>query len=282
MTVRRPKPRDVELLLSFLVDDNAETAALARQQVAGLARASDIRPLIESVPDPRVRVEARRVLEDVRIADLEVDLKKLAETGDGLDLEHGVFLLSQLGHSDADPEAMSRQLDAMAAGLEEAVDSTEPDSLEAADLLRHYLFQELGFKGNADNYQDPENSYFNRVLERRLGIPISLACVALFVGWRLDIPVYGVGLPGHFVIGHTTPRGPRYIDPFNGGGILSKADCAAISLRAGAEFDDRMLEPAGRPQILSRMMVNLLNIYAERGDETRVKWLTRWLDFFYH
>jgi len=278
---RRPKPRDVELLLSFLVDDNAETVALARRQVADLARHTPLHGIIEAVPDPKIRLEARRVLEDVRISGLELELKAIAEAGDGLDLERGVFLLAQFGHGDADPEAMSRQLDTMAAGLEEAVDSAEPDSLEAADLLRHYLFQELKFRGNADNYQDPNNSYFNLVLERRLGIPISLSCVALFVGWRLDIPVYGVGLPGHFVIGHATPRGPRYLDAFNGGQVLSKADCAAIALRAGAEFDDRMLEPAGRAQILSRTMVNLLNIYAERGDDMRVRWLTRWLEFFF-
>ena len=281
MKKRRPTPRDLELLLSFLVDDNAETADLARRQVTDLARQTDLRPTIEKVSDPRIRVEARRVLEDVRISDLEAELKRVADGGAGLDLERGVFLLAKFGHPDADPDAMSRQLDAMAEGLEEAVDKSEPDSLEAADLLRHYLFQELNFRGNADHYQDPDNSYFNKVLERRLGIPISLACLALFVGWRLDIPVFGVGLPGHFVIGHATPRGARYLDPFNGGRVLSKADCASIALRAGAEFDDRMLEPAGRPQILSRMMVNLLNIYAERGDETRVRWLTRWLDFFF-
>ena len=282
MTSRRPTPRDVELLLSFLVDDNAETARLARRQVTELARKTELRALIEGISDPKIRVEGRRVLEDVRLSDLEKELRQIASAGDGLDLERGVFLLARFGHADADTEGMTRQLDAMAAGLEEAVDSTEPDSLEAADLLRHYLFQELGFRGNADHYQDPDNSYFNRVLERRLGIPISLSCVALFVGWRLDVPVFGVGLPGHFVIGHETPRGPRYLDPFNGGRVLSKADCASIALRAGAEFDDRMLEPAGRAQILSRMMVNLLNIYADRGDDLRVRWLTRWLDFFTH
>lgn len=281
MTKRRPTPRDVELLLSFLVDENAETAELARRQVSDLARVSDLRPTIEAVPDARIRVEARRVVEDVRISDLEAGLRRVASDGDGLDLERGVFLLARFGHADADPDAMARQLDAMAAGLEEAVDRSEPDSVEAADLLRHYLFQELNFRGNADHYQDPDNSYFNRVLERRLGIPISLACLALFVGWRLDIPVFGVGLPGHFILGHVTPRGARYLDPFNGGRILSKADCASIALRAGAEFDDRMLEPAGRPQILSRMMVNLLNVYAERGDEARVRWLTRWLDLLF-
>lgn len=279
MTVRRPKPRDVELLLSFLVDENADTVELARRQVADLARSTNLHPFVEAVSDAKVRLEARRVIEDVRLEALEANIRRVTESGDGLDLELGVLLLSQFGHPDADIDAMERQLDAIAAGLEEAVDSAEPDSVEAADLLRHYLFQELNFRGNADNYQDPENSYFNRVLERRLGIPISLACVALFVGWRLDIPLYGVGLPGHFVIGHATPKGPRYLDVFNGGRVLSKADCASIALRAGAEFDDRMLEPAGRSQILSRMMVNLLNIYAERGDENRVRWLTRWIDF---
>lgn len=276
-----PKPRDVEILLTFLLDENAETARLAREQVLDLARANpEFHQVVEATRDPRVRHEARRVLEDLRISDIEQEFNKLAAMGESLDLERAAIALARFGHLDASPEAMRHQLDSLAAGLEEAVDEVEPDSPEAADLLCRYLFQELGFRGNADHYQDPDNTYLNRLLERRLGIPISLSCLALFVGWRLDIPLFGVGLPGHFVLGHGSRRGARFFDPFHRGRPLTRADCRAITLKAGIEFTDQILEPAGRPQIVARMMVNLLNIYAERGDEARVKWLTRWLDFF--
>ena len=276
-----PKPRDVEILLTFLLDENVETARLAREQVVQLARTNpDFPMVVEATRDPRVRHEARKVLEDLRIADIEQEFAKLSAMGESLDLERAALALARFGHPEAEVESMRRQLDALAAGLEEAIDAVEPDSPEAADILNRYLFQELGFRGNAENYQDPDNTYLNRLLERRLGIPISLSCLALFVGWRLDIPLFGVGLPGHFVLGHGSRRGARFFDPFHRGKPLTRADCRAITLKAGIEFTDQILEPAGRPQILARMMVNLLNIYTERGDEAKVKWLKRWLDSF--
>lgn len=282
MTSRSPKtPKDVEILLTFLLDDNPETARLARQQVTELARANPLfHKVVESATDARVRHEARKLLEDVRMDDVAAEFTLLAAMGESLDLERGVLALARFGHPDIDPAAIRRQLDGFAAGLDEAIDAAEADSPEAADLLTRYLFQELRFRGNVEKYQDPDNSYFNKVLERRLGIPISLTCLALFVGWRLDIPVFGVGLPGHFILGHNSPRGPRFFDAFNGGKPLSLSDCAGIALKGGMEFSEHLLEPASRPQILARMMVNLLNIYTERNDEAKVKWLTRWLDLF--
>jgi regulator of sirC expression with transglutaminase-like and TPR domain len=283
MSGRPPQKRDLEILLTFLLDENAETARLARQQVADLARTDpEFFRVVEQTRDLRVRHAARQVLEDVRLGDIDAEFLALSKMGDVLDLERGAIALARFGHPEATAEAMRNQLDGFAAGLEEAVDAAEPDSPESADLISRYLFQELGFRGNAENFHDPDNSYLNRVLERRLGIPISLACLALFVGWRLDIPLFGVGLPGHFILGHNSRRGARFIDPFNRGRLLTRGDCRAIALKAGVDFTDHLLEPAGRPQILARMMVNLLNIYAERGDEAKAKWLTRWLDLFIH
>ncbi len=276
-----PQPRDVEILLTFLLDENPETARLARSQVAELARANpEFNLVVESARDPKVRHEARKVLEDIRVNDLELEFTRLSGMGESLDLERAALALARFGHPEASVEKMKLQLDGFAAGLEEAVDAAEPDSPEAADLLTRYLFQELGFRGNVENYQDPDNTYLNQLLERRMGIPISLSCLALFVGWRLDIPLFGVGLPGHFILGAGSARGARFYDPFNKGRSLSRVDCRAIALKAGIDFTDQLLEPAGRPQILARMMVNLLNIYSDRGDETKVKWLTRWLDMF--
>ena len=276
-----PQPRDVEILLTFLLDDNPDTARLARQQVIDLARANpDFHQVVESAVNPRVRHEARKLLEDVRLNDVAAEFTLLAAMGESVDLERGVLALACFGHPDTDPAAIRRQLDGIAAGLEEAIDAAEADSLEAGDLLTGYLFSELGFRGNQEKYQDPDNSYLNKVLERRLGIPISLTCLALFVGWRLDIPVFGVGLPGHFILGHNSTGGPRFYDPFTAGKLLSLDDCGAIALRGGVELNEHLLEPASRPQILARMMVNLLNIYTERNDELKVKWLTRWLDLF--
>jgi regulator of sirC expression with transglutaminase-like and TPR domain len=281
MSPRSPKPKDVELLLSFLLDENPETVRLAREQVLELARSNpNFHKTVESARDARVRHEGRKILEDLRLDELSSEFTLLAAMGETLDLERAALALSRFGHPSTDEEAIRRQLDGFAAGLDEAIDAAEPDSIEAGELLMRYLFQELGFRGNSASYQDPDNSYFAKVLERRLGIPISLSCLALFVGWRLDIPVFGVGLPGHFILGHNAARGPKFFDPFNKGRALSQADCAALARKGGVEFSERLLEPTTRPQIFARMMVNLLNIYSERNDTLKITWLTRWLDLF--
>src|SRR6058998_1638382 len=94
--------------------------------------------------------------------------------------------------------------------------------------LCRYLFHEMGFRGNQRDYYDPRNSYFNQVLERRTGIPISLSAVTMAVGQRAGIKIGGVGLPGHFIVKAVRPTQEILIDPFHGGRILSTADCETL------------------------------------------------------
>jgi regulator of sirC expression with transglutaminase-like and TPR domain len=138
-----------------------------------------------------------------------------------------------------------------------------------ASVLGDLLFGRFGFQGNAADYTDPRNSFLNEVLDRRLGIPISLSVIYIAVAQGLGLEARGVGLPGHFIVSLQTEAGPLYLDPFHQGSILSIEDCAELVYRTTGyqgEFRTEWLEPAVPRQILVRMLANLRNTFVQRAD----------------
>ena len=136
--------------------------------------------------------------------------------------------------------------------------------VQRVEKINAVLFETFGFRGNTEDYYDPRNSFFNDVLDRRIGIPITLSAVYLEVSRRLNLPVSGVGMPGHFVVKYANRTEEFFLDPFNGGQILTREDCRArIQNRYGdsIQFDERLLERVTNRQILSRMLNNLKVIY---------------------
>jgi regulator of sirC expression with transglutaminase-like and TPR domain len=140
--------------------------------------------------------------------------------------------------------------------------------LEAVRAFNEYLYDEQGFVGNRDRYDDPRNSFLNEVLERRTGIPISLAVVYLEVARRAGLRVAGINFPGHFLLRATDDVTPAsdfvIIDPFHGGALLSEVDCRELlrhHVGEEAAFDRSLLEPATRHHIIVRMLVNLKRLY---------------------
>jgi regulator of sirC expression with transglutaminase-like and TPR domain len=167
------------------------------------------------------------------------------------------------------------RLDALGA----LVRQRDPAPRRAAGTLqavRNVLFRELGFRGNEQSYYDPRNSYLNEVLERRLGIPISLSVLFMEVARRAGLVLEGVGFPGHFLVKLRPELGPEvFIDAYNGGEILSTEECLARfkSGVQGREFDPRWLHGVSTRQILGRMLHNLKRSYVEQGDDVRAFWV---------
>ena len=141
--------------------------------------------------------------------------------------------------------------------------------------LNHFVFNELGFAGNAEHYYDPRNSFLNEVLDRKLGIPITLSVVYLEVAARVGFAVQGVGFPGHFLVKHVAGDRTVFVDPFNGGELLSADDLAARhrSRAPDKDLDPQLLAAASPRQILTRMLHNLKRIYAEQRDDARTLWV---------
>jgi regulator of sirC expression with transglutaminase-like and TPR domain len=163
------------------------------------------------------------------------------------------------------------RLDFMAASVL-ARSPAEHDVLTLVSELNRYLFEEQGFRGNAEDYYDPRNSFLNDVLDRRIGIPVTLSTVYMEIGRRMGLHVQGVGLPGHFIVQVDVKGGTLLVDPFHGGASLTWSDCQKRLdriYRGGLALDSSMLEPLGARQILARMLRNLKVIYAKSGNALR-------------
>lgn len=133
------------------------------------------------------------------------------------------------------------------------------------------LFEDYGFQGNRDNYYDPRNSFLNEVIDRRVGIPITLSVLYIEVARRIGFTVEGIGLPGHFIVGHRAAEETLYVDPFNSGRVLGEMGCAELvaEMSGGRRLlKPEHLLPVTKKQILTRMLSNLLSIYA-RNDHRR-------------
>jgi regulator of sirC expression with transglutaminase-like and TPR domain len=138
--------------------------------------------------------------------------------------------------------------------------------------LCRYLFHEMGFRGNTQDYYNPRNSYLNQVLDRRTGIPITLATVAIAVARRAGLEADGVGLPGHFIARAGRGRDVVLFDPFHGGRILTPTDCEHLVEQATAmpfEATPDNLRPLPAGQMVLRMLTNLKAIYLRASDFAR-------------
>jgi regulator of sirC expression with transglutaminase-like and TPR domain len=181
-------------------------------------------------------------------------------------LDIAALELATLEHPGLDIARWLGVLDEHARALGQRVNADAPGDA-FIDAAGDYLFREQGFTGDTANYYDPRNSCLNHVLESRTGIPITLAVVYMEVARRLARPVYGVGLPGHFLALYDDGNRSVYLDPFNGGTRLTEEECFALARRAtGAEVepDRSLLAPVTHRQILLRMINNLRAVHLQR------------------
>jgi regulator of sirC expression with transglutaminase-like and TPR domain len=192
-------------------------------------------------------------------------------------LAEAALALASEEYPGLDVHAYLRQIDALAERVGRRLPESRPP-LAVLMAMKVVLFEEERFRGNEKEYYDPRNSFLNEVLDRRLGIPITLCILYLEVAARNGLQLQGVGFPGHFLVKCPVSGGlpgDLFIDPFNGGDILAADECVARFRGAlhGREFDPRFLEAVNPPQILARMLHNLKKIYVEAGDDVRALWV---------
>ncbi len=217
--------------------------------------------------DERVRVQAERFLREWHRRGVFREWVQFCRRG-RWDLEEGSFLVARSERPDCDVGACAARLDEHANTLRRRVEAAPtPDA--AVTKVTQYLFDELGFTGNSTRYDDPDNSYLDRVLERKIGIPISLSAVVLLVCRRLALRVTGVGTPGHFLLKFRGASGERFVDAFHGGRILDTRECARLLATVGVQLESRHLRAVDDQTILIRMLNNLFKVYWDAGDTRR-------------
>lgn len=237
-------------------------------------------PLLQEaeIEQPEMADRIASVLEEIRGSKLEDELASLAAlSDDAMSLEAGAFLIARYAYPTLDVARYHDQLDTMADEVRARI-GHRASGEEAVNSLNRYLFTEQGFKGNTKNYYEVENSYLNCVMDRRVGIPISLSAVYLLIGQRLALPLFGIGMPGHFLVKYESDRYKIFVDCFNGGALLTEKNCARFLTEAGYGFDDKYLQKSPVRAILSRMIKNLLAIYSKSGDGGKTARLTTFIE----
>jgi regulator of sirC expression with transglutaminase-like and TPR domain len=183
-----------------------------------------------------------------------------------LDLTRAALMVARVEHPTLPTRPSLERLDALQ--RRSGVDGARTAS-ETLARLREFLFEEEGFRGNADDYFDPRNSCLNDVLERRLGIPISLSIVMIELGRRAGLVIEGVGLPGHFVVRARVGADSVLVDPFNQGRILdadAAADVVAHALGRSVTLTETHFAAVTKRQIIARMLMNLRGVYVQREE----------------
>jgi len=189
-----------------------------------------------------------------------------------LDLVRAALLVAEAEYPGLDVAHYAERLAALGdqARADVRGDAPVEERIRAALEL---LYGRLGFKGNQEDYYDPRNSFLNEVIDRRTGIPITLAIVLVAVLERAGVTARGVSFPGHFLVRVDGPRGAIFIDPFAGRPI-DRNGLRALHARATGHDKDptrEMLEPASKAQILTRLLNNLRTIYSNKSDHARLR-----------
>jgi len=197
------------------------------------------------------------------------DLRR-ALSAPGGDLAAAALAIARIEYPSLDSARYLRVIERMGEEASARIESVGA-ARDAVRILNEYLYDEIGFRGNREHYDDPRNCFLNEVLDRRTGIPISLAIVYVEVARRAGLRVDGVNFPGHFLVrvpatlGRPPQAGEGFliVDPFHDGALLDHDDCEQLFQQhvGDGELNARVLEPATRPQIVVRTLVNLKRLY---------------------
>jgi regulator of sirC expression with transglutaminase-like and TPR domain len=197
-----------------------------------------------------------------------------------IELARGCLMIAEDAYPGLDVEQYLAELERLAMRLRAALPQTSGAD-ERVVALNQFLFDDLGYYGNTDNYYDPRNSYLNEVMDRKTGIPITLAILYMELGRRVGLPLEGVSFPGHFLVRLRLRRGTLVLDPFSGGVPQSEDELRQRLKRVIPEGAtggipvaelplDQFLEPASNRQILARVLRNLKGIYRQADEPERL------------
>jgi regulator of sirC expression with transglutaminase-like and TPR domain len=270
---------EIKSLVKLLDDEDGEVYAAARDRLIDykesvLAYLPDITTDRESLASKRIEF----IRETIKRSVYKEYFRTMRRDSSGdIDLEEGVFLIARQRFLDIDTAKYISQLNEYALELKEKLSAVNDHS----EILRRtiaFFTLEKGFNGNHADYYSENNHYINKVLETRTGIPISLSLVYLLVGHRIDLPIRGIGLPGHFTLRFSFESANVYFDPYNNGKILSRTDCENIVKDLGFTFTEEYFSPVTNRQILERILRNIILSLEKRQETERIETIRQYID----
>jgi regulator of sirC expression with transglutaminase-like and TPR domain len=263
---------ELRSLFTLLDDPDPRVAEAVTERIR--KRGQDVIPrllnFIDITPEPLARERAEIITSEFHTGRLTRELEEISvrmDEGDRRAFEDGAFLIARFGNPRLNVSELKLELDGFAQMLNYRIAGLS-SALEVLGEVNHFFFEDLRFHGNQAKFLEPENSYIDKVIERRTGIPISLAIVYLLITRsRLGLPFSGASAPGHFLIRYDGLRSEAlFIDAFNSGVMLRERDIKHYLDGSGFPFNKQFLEPAHPRQILLRMIRNLIIVFTERGN----------------
>ncbi len=267
---------ELDALIHLLDDPSPEVQQAVHSRLGELGR--DVLPHLHLAQNNAAEPLRTRIAEASHDLHVSLVVQAWASLMDqpAPDLERGAFLLALYRFPNLDIPAYRAQLDDFAEQVRPRVRKVE--GFERSETLTRFMFGELGFLGNHEEYYDPDNSYLNRVIDRRRGIPIGLSVVYLLLAKRLGLPIFGVNMPVHFVVKYEDAQSEIFLDVFNGGIPFTKEAGVRSLRKAGIPPHAQYFDAARPTDILLRMVRNLVHIAREAQQQQTLTELLQLLD----
>lgn len=272
---------EIESLVYLLDDPDPYVQSEVRNRLYELGESAV--PLLDQqksqIKDEEARELISEIIQWITFSSVEEDFLDVLEGGlkSVKQLEDAVFILSRFDNPTLRESEYKQKLDRFAEMIADEV-RYSLDQSEKMHKVLSFVFEELEFSGSNTDYYNPRNSYLNRVIDRREGLPISLALIVLFIARRLDLPFYGVNMPIHFMLKYKSDVEEILIDPFDQGKIVSYNQCYYFLKQNGVEPKSEHFEASSEVAILARCIRNLINSYEKLNKLEKVEGLKKLLN----
>jgi regulator of sirC expression with transglutaminase-like and TPR domain len=271
-------PKEINSLIRLLDDPDREIFEHIHNKL--ISYGGEVIEYLESAWeqafDPIQQERIANLVHEIQFGIVKEDLK-LWYQGGAFDLLQGVLTINKYQYPDLDEQKMINQIEAIKRDiwLQLIYDSSPAEQVK---LINHVFYNIHGFSGNTSNHQDPQNSYLNQVLETKKGNQISLAIIYSIIAQKLDIPVYGVNLPQHFILAYVDETLETefeggilfYINAFNKGFIFGRRDVDMFLKQLNLKAEKQFYEPCSNADIIRRVLRNLISAYENLGSKEKV------------
>ncbi|WP_207422043.1 transglutaminase-like domain-containing protein [Desertivirga brevis] len=271
-------PKEIESLVKLLDDPDKEISEHVEDKL--LSYGTEVIEYLESAWEQSFDALLQNRLEDlihkIQFTNVKRELE-LWYLGGAFDLLQGVIIINKYQYPDMDPQKIINQIEDIKREIWLQM-IYESSPVEKVKLINHVLYGIYGFSGNTTNHQDPQNSYISQVIESKKGNQISLAVIYSVIAQKLDIPIYGVNLPQHFILGYVDESNEYgqdsvlfYINAFNKGFIFGKRDVDSFLKQLNLKPESTFYEPCRNEDIVRRILRNLIASYTKLGYDEKVK-----------
>ncbi|SRR5260221_3408687 len=278
-------PTEVHSLIRLLDDPDMEIYEHVHEKLLsfGTEAIEYLELAWEEAFDPIQQERIANLVHEIQFGIVKKDLQ-LWYQGGAFDLLQGVLIINRYQYPDLDEQKVINQLEAIKRDIWIQM-MNEASPAEQIKLINHVFYSIYGFSGNTTNHQDPQNSYISQVLETKKGNQISLAIIYSIIAQKLDVPVYGVNLPQHFILAYLDESMQSefeggilfYINAFNKGFIFGRRDVDMFLKQLNLKFDKQFYEPCSNTDIIKRVIRNLISSYENLGSAEKVSELNELL-----